>query len=47
MPSVGLTPTFAKRLSKLTNDKQALVKQVPTDFMLNPEMPGHHLHKLP
>jgi len=43
---IGLTPTFEKSLSRLTPREQALVKQVPTDFMLNPNKPGHRLHKL-
>ena len=45
MNQIGLTPTFEKSLAKLTNQERSLVKQVPTDFMLNPEKPGHRLHK--
>ena len=46
MNQIGLTQTFAKSLTKLTNQQRSQVKQVPTDFMLNPEKPGHRLHKL-
>lgn len=45
-PVIALTPTFEKSLVKLTAQEQAAVKQVPTDFMLNPSAPGHRLHKL-
>ena len=41
---VQLTKTFQNSLGKLTNQEQAAVKRVPTDFMLNAERPGHRLH---
>lgn len=44
--NVALTPSFEKSLRGLTNREQAAVKQVPTDFMMNSESPGHRLHKL-
>lgn len=46
MQQICLTPSFEKSLGRLTNREQGLVKQVPTDFMLTPDKPGHRLHKL-
>lgn len=46
MNQVGLAKTFEKSLARLTKAEQSRVKQVPTDFMLNPEKPGHRLHGL-
>ena len=43
---IALTKTFEKSLARLTNVEQAQVKQMPTDFLLNPEKAGHRLHKL-
>ena len=46
MMQIGLTPTFEKSLGKLTHQEQSRVKQIPTDFMLNPAKPGFRLHNL-
>jgi superfamily I DNA/RNA helicase/mRNA-degrading endonuclease YafQ of YafQ-DinJ toxin-antitoxin module len=46
MIALALAQTFDKSLAKLTTQEQATVKQIPTDFMLNPKAPGHRLHKL-
>jgi len=46
MNQIGLAKTFEKSLASLTKAEQSRVKQVPTDFMLNPEKPGHRLHGL-
>ena len=46
MNQIGLTSTFEKSLAKLTKQEQAMVKQLPTEFLFNPEMPGHRFHKL-
>jgi len=46
MHAIALTPTFTKSLSRLTAQEQAAVKQLPTEFMMNPEAPGLRLHKL-
>ena len=43
---VQLAKSFQKSLVKLTSQEQSAVKQVPTDFMLSPESPGHRLHKI-
>lgn len=46
MTPIALTPAFTKSLSRLTAQEQAAVKQLPTEFMMNPEAPGLRLHKL-
>jgi hypothetical protein len=46
MNEIGCTQTFWKSLNKLTKQEQSRVKQLPTDFMFNPESSGHRLHKL-